>query len=69
MRGAVLYRLGLKVDTRVMLRSYGIEVQRLFVDGDPIEHKIIGNNGLEYCQAIRWFVRKVFYGTLHYLSL
>ena len=59
MRGAVLYRLGLKVHTRVMQRSYGMVIQRLFMDGDPVDKKVVGNNGLEYCPYIRWFVKKV----------
>jgi len=61
MRGAVLYRLGLKVDERVMRRHYGVQIDQIFIDGvHPEEFKEIGNDGTTWCtKTMRWLARKV----------
>jgi len=59
MRGAVLYRLGLKVDERVMRRHYGVCNRREFQAGDPGELKIIGTDGRKMCaNVMEWYVNK-----------
>jgi hypothetical protein len=60
MRGAVLYQLGLKVDERIMRCHYGVEMQRLFGKSDPERLKVLGNDGLEWCNGVmKWYVKKV----------
>ena len=40
-------------------------MQRLWRKGDPPEHKLIGNDGLEWCNHVmKWHVNKVFPYTL-----
>ena len=56
----MLYQLGLKVDERVARRHYGTATQRRFSPGDPIEKKVLGNDGNEWCNNVmRWQVNKV----------
>jgi len=60
MRGAVLYKLGLKVDERIARCHYGISRNKLFRDGDPEENKYIAYDDREWCSGVmKWHVQKV----------
>ena len=60
MRGAVLYRLGLKVSERRIRRHYGLAIARPFRIGDPMHFLRLGNEGTPWCAAVmKWFVNKV----------
>ena len=61
MRGAVLYRLGMKVDERIMRRHYGVQIETRFIEGQhPEEFKVEGNDGKMWCKNhMKWLAHKV----------
>ena len=62
MRGAILYRLGLKVGEHVMRRHYGNWVARRFIEGkDPSNLRYTDHcDGQDMCNKVfMWFTRKV----------
>jgi len=69
MRGAVLYKLGLKVKERNVRRHYGLAIARPFRIGDPVQYLTVGNEGMPWCRGVmKWFVNKVSH-SLHSIDI